>query len=212
MMLTTEQQNVFDWLNDKLQVPVFAEAYKGALVFLDKKPPGYITFVAHAGRDLMNSLARTITDTEGGLVQYRTHVNKLQAKWQAEWGGQGLTTSDNDQVGHLIPYDICQNIKDLIADHKTGQERDNMADILFFRTFLDYDNKDRIPHNFLEEWKAAKKWFQVHTHLRKGEFAGDAPSEVARHFQTLDSLLYVAASSEFQRIRGIHEILEETNG
>ena len=210
-MLTTEQQNVFNWLNDKLQVPVFAEAYKGALELLDKKPPGYITFVAHTGRDIMNLLARTITGIEGGLVQYRTHVNKLQAKWQPEWGSQGLTTSDNAQVGHLIPYDICQIIKDLIADHETGQERENMADILFFRTFLDYDDKDRIPQNFLKEWKAAKKWFLAHTHLRKERVDGDAPSEVAKHFQTLDGLLYVAASSEFERIKGIHEILEETN-
>ena len=211
-MLTTEQQNVFDWLNDTLQVPVFAEAYKGALDLLDKKPPGYITFVAHTGRDIMNLLARTITRTEGGLVQYCTHVNKLQAKWQPEWGDQGLTTSDNAQMGHLIPYDICQIIKDLIADHETGQERENMADSLFFRTFLDYDDKDRIPQNFLKEWKAAKKWFVAHTHLRKKRFDGDAPSEVAKHFQTLDGLLYVAASSEFKRIKGIHEILEETNG
>ncbi len=211
-MLTTEQQNVFDWLNDKLQVPVFAEAYKGALDLLDEKPPGYITFVAHTGRDIMNLLARTITGTEGGLVEYRMHVNKLQAKWQPEWGGQGLTTSDNAQVGHLIPYDICQIIKDLIADHETGQKRENMADILFFRTFLDYDDKDRIPQNFLKEWKAAKKWFLAHAHLRPRRFAADAPSEVTRHFQALDGLLYVAASSEFERIRGIHEILEETNG
>ena len=211
MTLTKEQQNVFDWLNDKLQAPVFAEAYKGALDLLDKKPPGYITFVAHTGRDIMNLLARTITGTEGGLVQYRTHVDKLQPLWQDEWGGQGLTTPEDAQRGYLIPYDICQIIRDLISDHKTGQERDNMADILFFKTFLDYEDKDRIPQNFLKEWKAAKKWFQAHAHLRRGKFTTDTSSEVAKHFQTLDALLSVAASSEFERIKGIHEILEETN-
>ena len=40
----------------------------------------------------------------------------------------------------------------------------------------------------------------------------DVPSEVERHFRALDGLLYVAASSEFERLRGIDEILEETNG
>ena len=39
-MLTTEQQRVFDWLNDKLGLPVFAEAYKGALHLLDERSPG----------------------------------------------------------------------------------------------------------------------------------------------------------------------------
>ena len=59
-MLTSDQQTVFDWLNSKLQLPVFAELYKGALYLLDKKSAGYITFVSHAGRDLMNRLAATV--------------------------------------------------------------------------------------------------------------------------------------------------------
>ena len=39
----------------------------------------------------------------------------------------------------------------------------------------------------------------------------EASSEVERHFQILDDLLYNAASSELERIRSINEILEETN-
>ena len=84
--------------------------------------------------------------------------------------------------------------------------------MLFFSTFLDYSDKDRIPKNFLSDWKAAKKWFLKHAHLRDNEFFIDASSEVVRHFKMLDELLYVAASSEFERIKGIHDILEETNG
>ena len=37
-------------------------------------------------------------------------------------------------------------------------------------------------------------------------------SELERHFQTLDDLLYNAASTELERLRRINEILEETNG
>ena len=85
MMLTTEQQNVFDWLNDKLQVPVFAEAYKGALVFLDKKPPGYITFVAHAGRDLMNRLAATVSRH---LIEFNIHNSWMDCKTSGKQNGE----------------------------------------------------------------------------------------------------------------------------
>ena len=212
MMLTTEQQLVFGWLNDKLGLPVFAETYKGALHMLNERPPGYITFVSHAGRDLMNILAKTVSGVEGDRVQYQEHLDGLQNGWKEEWGAEGLNQLDATENGHLIPYDICQKIKTLIDKHKEGRLRSSDTDGLFFSTFLDYGDKEKIPPNFLREWRAAKAWFRGHAHLRKNDFADDARSEVEKHFRTLDSLLYVAASSEYERIKGINEILEETNG
>ena len=52
MALNSEQQRVYEWLNDDLNLPVFADAYKGAAILINQKPPGYISFIAHAGRDL----------------------------------------------------------------------------------------------------------------------------------------------------------------
>ena len=37
VMLTKNQQTVFDWLNDDLELPVYAQAYKGALDLVKKK-------------------------------------------------------------------------------------------------------------------------------------------------------------------------------
>ena len=212
MMLTNEQQNVFDWLNDKLQLPVFAEPYKGALHLLNEKPPGYITFVAHAGRDLMNRLAATVSNVQSDRVQYQQYLDGLQNEWKEEWRAEGFNNINTGKNGHLIPFNTCQKVKDLIDEHKRGRLRSSEADDLFFTTFLAYEDKEKIPPNFLREWKAAKEWFRAHAHLRKKEFDEDAPSKVTKHFQVLDGLLYVAASSEFERIKGIHEILEETNG
>lgn len=212
MTLTNEQQNVFNWLNDKLQLPVFAEAYKGALDLLDKKSPGYITFAAHAGRDLMNRLAATVSGVQSDRVQYEQHLDGLQNEWKEEWRAEGFNKIDTGENGHLIPSNTCQKVKDLIDKHKMGRLRSSEADNLFFMTFLAYEDKEKIPRNFLREWKAAKEWFLAYAHLREKEFDKDAPSKVTKHFQMLDGLLYVAASSEFGRIKGIHEILEETNG
>lgn len=211
MTLTREQQCVFDWLNDKLQLPVFAEGYRGALQSLHEQSPGYITFVAHAGRDLMNTLARTVSGINSGRVQYEQLLDELQNEWKEEWGASGFNKLNNTENGYLIPYDTCQKVKHLIDEHDKGRSRNAEADDLFFATFLDYKDKERIPTNFLSDWKAAKKWFQKHTHLRKDDFSSDTASEVVRHFKRLDELLYVAASSEYERIRGINEILEETN-
>ena len=74
----TEQQRVYDWLNDDLGLPVFAEAYKGAAIFLEQKPSCYISFVAHAGRDLMSSLASTVANIKSGRVQYQQRIDELQ--------------------------------------------------------------------------------------------------------------------------------------
>ena len=207
--LSTEQQTVFNWLNDELDLPVYAEVYKGALNLLDKKSPGYITFVSHAGRDLMNGLAQMGAKRE--QVQYVNHLNKLQNHWKDEWGAKEIKTSNNAENGHLIPFEICKMIQDLIDEHRVGRLRVSEAESRFFTTFLDYRDKERIPENFLQEWKAARDWFVAHTHVREEESEMEASSDLETHFRILDDSLYVAASSELERIRGINEILEETN-
>ena len=212
MTLTTEQQRVFEWLNDKLRLPVFAETYKGALRMLDERSPGYVTFVSHAGRDFMNLLARAVTGREGRRVDYQGHLDKLQNEWKEEWGAEGLNRRDDAENGHLIPHTICQKVKELIDDHKAGRLRNADADALFFSTFLAYEDREKIPQNFLREWKAARTWFLKYAHLRPNDFVADAPFQVEKHFGALDGLLHVAASSEYERMKELNAILEETNG
>ena len=211
LTLSTEQQTVFNWINDELQLPVYAEAYKGALNLLDKKLPGYITFVSHAGRDLMNGLARTVLVIKPGRVPYEDLVDDLQKDWNDEWSAEGVNELANAEDGHLIPYKICEKIKNLIDKHRKGRLKASEADSLFFTIFLGYDVRQRIPQDFFQEWKAARKWFLKHTHVRENEFEIEASSQVERHFRTLDNLLYVAATSEIGRMRTIDEILEATN-
>ena len=207
--LSTEQQTVFNWLNGELELPVYAEAYKGALELLEKKSPGYITFVSHAGRDLMNSLAQLGTGRE--QVQYANRLDGLQDDWEDEWGRAGVDIIDNPENGHLIPYEVCEQIQDLIDEHKAGRLRPSEAVVLFFSNFLDYAYEEEIPRNLLTEWKSTREWFVAHAHLRDSAFEIEVSTEVERHFQILDDLLYNAASSELERIRSINEILEETN-
>ena len=68
------------------------------------------------------------------------------------------------------------------------------------------------PENFLRGMEGCERLVcRTHAHLRENEFEMEASSEVKKHFQTLDDVLYNAASSELERIRSINEILEETN-
>ena len=210
-MLTKKQQTVFDWLNDNLGRPVYAEAYKGAIKQLNKKCPGYITFVSHAGRDLMNGLASTVKGIKHPRVQYEQLVDGFKDNWKNEWGGEGFSTTEDDENGHLIPNVICEKIKKLVDEHTEGRLRAEDINSSFFTTFLDYSDKESIPEHLSREWRNAIRWFRGHAHLREAEFETQAPDEVERHFQNLDNFLYAAASSELEQLRSIHEILDEAN-
>ena len=211
-MLTENQQTVFDWIHDNLELPVYAAAYKGALDLLNKKSAGYITFVSHVGRDLMNGLASDVKGITRTQVQYVNLVNGFKDDWKNEWGGEGFSTTEyNDGDGHLIPNEICEKIKKLVDEHTAGRLRAEDIDSSFFTLFLGYHDKERIPDNLSQEWRDAIEWFRKHAHLRKKEFEAQAPDQVERHFRNLESFLYAAAGSELEQLRSIHEILEEAN-
>lgn len=209
--LNRNQQRVYEWLNNDLALPVFAEAYKGAVILLRQRPPGYVSFVAHVGRDLMNRLAPTVAGIKSGRVQYQQHLDKLQAVWSDELRSGAEPFSGVTETGQLIPANVCQQISALIDEHKSGRIRNSQADGLFFSTFLDYSDKDKIPGNFLSEWKVAKGWFLEHAHLRKDPFKLEAVEDMVRHFNCLDGYLYIAASSQYERLKTLNDILEKTN-
>lgn len=211
MALNREQQRVYEWLNDDLRLPVFAEAYKGAAILLDQKQAGYISFVAHAGRDLMNRLASDVAGIKSGRVQYQQHIDTLQNCWRDEWQFSDDLSTEVAENGHLIPIKVCQIISTLIEEHKSGRIRSTDANGLFFSTFLDYSDKDKIPVNLLSEWKAAKDWFLGHAHLRGKPFRAETHADMVKHFNCLDGYLYIAASSQYDRLKGLNEILEATN-
>lgn len=210
-MLNTKQKRVFEWLNDDLSLPVFAEAYKGAAILITQRQSGYVSFVAHAGRDLMNRLASTVADIESAQVQYQQHIDKLKDDWREEWRFSNELSPEVAEKGHLIPVGICQKISTLIDEHKSGRMRSTEANGLFFSTFLDYSDKDKIPGNFLLEWKAAKDWFLGHAHLRDKPFRAETDNDMVKHFNCLDGYLYIAASSQYDRLKDLNEILDATN-
>ncbi len=212
-MLTSNQQTIYDWLNDNLQLPLFAKAYKGAVDLLNRKSSGYITLVSHVGRDLMTILVKVVVNREidKGWVDYKELVADFKDEWEDEWGEEGFHSDDDAPKEHLIPTEICKKVKDLIDEHKKGNLRDATINSLFFSDFLGYKDGVKIGKNFFQEWQKARRWFNEHAHLQKGDFSEIEVSEVKKHFQILEQFLYDAATSEFGRMRSINEILDEAN-
>ena len=112
----------------------------------------------------------------------------------------------------MIPVEVCQKVSTLIEEHKSGRMRSSEANGLFFSTFLDYSDLAKIPGNFLSEWKEAKNWFLQHAHLREKPFKEGTDDNLTKHFSCLDGYLYIAASSQYDRLKELNEILDATNG
>ncbi len=211
-MLTADQTTVFNWIKDELNLPVHAEVYSGAVDILNKKSPGYITFVSHAGRDLMNTLVSAFKGITSSQVQYVQRVDAFKDDWRDEWGGEGFSTpTDNAENGHLIPHEVCEKIKKLVDEHKEGRSRAENTDNSFFTAFLGYQQTEGIPEDILQEWRKARRWFVDHVHLREEEFDESVPDELEQHFRNLDNFLHAAARSESDQLRSLHEILEDAN-
>lgn len=212
MDLNQNQQRIYDWMKEELGLPIFADSYKGALDLLVHKSDGFISLVSHVGRDLMNNLATTSSKIKNsGHAKYSGIVSEIVDIWEEK---KIETTyyeydSKDDEPFFPVPYDICEKISNLVCEHKKGTLNNSEKEILFFTTFLDYSDKDKIP---IDDWSDARKWFVARAHLRKGEFSEQDYNELVKHFNTLNDYLYIAATSQYERIRNLNDILEETNG
>ena len=159
----------------------------------------------------MNGLARTIRGDERDRVQYPNLLNEIAPEWNDQWGAS-TGFSDLEVPSHYeIPHDICVMLKSLIDKHRQGLVRNEETNEVSFSIFLDYRDRDNIPKNFMKEWKDARQWFLKHAHAREVTFGLDVETEIVKHFQTLETYLSIAANSQYERIRGLDEILDEIN-
>lgn len=208
-MLSGRQQTIVEWLKHKLRLPVYAEAFEGAVYLLKQKSPGCVSFVSHTGRDIMNLLARTVVGIATSRTPYYDMVSELQEHWNDEWRGQGLALPHDENEGHTIPYHVCEMINSMIKAHQEGNIRSQRADDLFFNIFLGNPDKDKIPS--LKKWKVIKKYFEKHNHLREGAYTMDDVYKVECCFNILEEFLHIAAIREYSRMRTLDEILEQAN-
>lgn len=210
--LCLKQQRIYDWIKNELDLPMFAEIFKGAIVNSHQEMPGYGIFVAHAGREIINGLARTYRGDTRIQVQYKNYFDKISPRWNEQWGAPMGVSESSEPEYHEIPYDICKMLKSLIDEHNEGLARNAETNEIFFSTFLDYEDRKEIPRNFIEKWKAAKAGFVKYAHVNISTGSPQMENEVSSHFKTLETFLSIAANSrQRQRVIEINEILRQAN-
>ena len=160
----------------------------------------------------MNGLARTVRGDKRQQVQYVDYLNKIATDWNNQWGSPIGFSASEEPSHHEIPHAVCVMLKTLIDDHREGRIRKAESNEVFFFTFLRYEDRGRIPGNFMREWEDARKWFEECAHIGKDTSMAEVETQTEKFFLFLESMLHAAASSQYERIGGIDEILDETNG
>ncbi len=211
---TPERQKIHDWMINVLSLPIFASGYHDAVDLLYSKSPGYVSLVSHVCRDIMNIMAREYSGGTAGRVDYLVHAKKITAEWSKRPANAapitGLSadeTPDEVQI-HRAAFHL---VDEMVRDHQAGTVRANSNGTAFFRTFLDYTDRDYISEIKLKEWKRTFLWFKAHAHLRKEPFSDDVEAECKTHFAILEGLLLTAADSVHGRLTFLNEILHNTN-
>lgn len=159
----------------------------------------------------MNSLGPTIAGIERPQVQYVQLVDELQHVWEVACEDKSSFLGSDIANECSFSPQVCRTVTKLIDQHAAGRDRSNRADAQFFDNCLDYEDISRVPPSLLQDWKEARERFLKSAHIRSTPLSNEAPSQIEESFKVLHSLLYVAASSAFDRLKEINEILEEAN-
>ena len=196
-------------MDNKLQLPVYAGAYKGSVRLLEEKSAGFGTFVSHTGRDIMNLLARTVIGIPSSQVQYKQEIEKLEKNWQDKRHRREPICHESLGEGYVISKDLSEIITKLIEENKEGSRRKQEAAELFFDMFLGSSNKDKDA--IRKQWQTVRGFFVGCAHLREDDFSEEVLSKIEENFKILEEFLYIAAEGEYSRMKTLDYILEEAN-
>lgn len=200
----------------------YAELYKGAVIILYEKPPGYVRFVSHAVRDLMNGMAAAKKDIKREQTQYPQLVDTLQELWTNHDLPKGVETfSPTDSLVQepkdlTLPSEIIIHIQKLLRDHAEGRRRSEESPYLFFQEFLPNTTpRDALPEAYPKMWKELRAWFMKRTHesgrVLEQAVIDEIEKQIGTQFEQLETILLSVADRYSNTITTLDEILENAN-
>jgi hypothetical protein len=212
-----KRQRIYDWMvaNDQTS---YAELYKGAVINLHGKIPGYVRFVSHAVRDLMNGMAACKKGVKREQTQYVQLVDTLNVLWVKHGLPKGPETfkpADSlvKQIEVLsVHSEIAIQIQMLLRDHAEGRSRSEDSPYLFFEVFLPNPvSRDEIAPAYPKMWKSLRAWFMDECH-ESGELPGqEVIDQIESKFDQVEAILLAVADRYLNTISTLDEILDAAN-
>jgi hypothetical protein len=210
MHLTSQESKVYEWIKETLKLPVYGDVFYGAAKLMAKRPIGYINFVSHAGRDIMNGLSFAYLERKRPQVQYKQLIDNLKPHWTPIEIEQ-LENAPITSRLFSINENTYNHIEHLLREHEDGRQRSDISYGLFFQTFLKISPEEAKKLHLFEKWNISKNGFQKMTHLRRNAYNKDAPAQLEQCFKYLVMILDQAASNYYEQTCSLNDILEETN-
>jgi hypothetical protein len=218
---TSERQQIYEWIVSQ-GLQSFAETYQGAVYILYERVPGYVRFVAHSARDLMNGMAPCKLGLKRQQVKYQDLVEGLRIAWAAATLPKGPEVLHRDQdlsdcrdtaVDSHVPKQIVACVHHLLGEHEKGRLRSNQTPNLFFEAFLPPRKGVNQPDAaFIKVWKGLHKWFQNACHESGKPPTLEIVQQLESKFVQFEQIVLSVADRYRNTVKRLDEILDEANG
>jgi hypothetical protein len=213
----TKRETIYGWMVAN-NLKSYGDLYKGAVIILHDKPPGFVRFVAHAVRDLMNGMAAYKQGVTRKQVQYSHLVDTLLTLW----GNHGLakgpelltpaTPPDQQTIPTPVPPEIIVQIRLLFREHEDGRRRSDDSPYLFFQVFSpNSTSRDNIPEPYPKMWKELRRWFMDECHEGGTPPEQEVIDQIDSKFEQLEAILLSVADRYSNTILNLDEILDKAN-
>lgn len=199
---------IHDWLNRK--APSLAELYVAACYLVYTLPvPGRARLIAHAVREICNSLPAYVLGIKGGArVEYADAIETIRNEWMSA----GLPLVASDIAGSLeVHPPVSKPLVDLLTEHGTRNTAADHAAQLFAEADPTGQTDLKTLAPLVERWKKDTKWGVALAHDPRKEHEAPDAAGIQQRFELVEDHLYGLSGQYFAVAEEIDAILAEAN-
>jgi hypothetical protein len=188
--------------------------YQSAVKMLEETSPGYVRFVSHAVREIVNGLPGVLYKdfARGNRLQYPDRLDEILDGWPRESGFGPSAGSPNSSAQLAISPRVVALWRSLLDDHlEVSRRLKKNATGLFIAAEVRRSGREPTEADVepaVEEWLRMHKWFVKHVHESKRPINA---SDFKTHFQQFEQFLrnFYQAYSDVHE--GLDDVLAKTN-
>jgi len=211
---TEDRKDLGAWF--RRNAPSLGELYEGALkMIFDPGFPGRMRFVAHAVREIINSLPDFIAGKRGGgPIPYKNLVDDIAERWKKEGLPSIPVTKNSPPITSKIPIPrgLYRKIANLVKKHLEARERPKEAALRLFEAISpDYQNQRDYLGPVISQWIDVSDWFVSQVHDPRRTDSSIDEENFKHEFELFEKFLKAIICEFFKTTKELDEILEEAN-
>jgi len=216
---TGDRKELRDWF--RRNAPSLGGLYEGALrMIFDASFPGRVRFVAHAVREIRNSLPDVIAGQRGGgPLQYKNLLDPIVERWKKEGLPMDGTipvpvTKNSQPITSKIPISkqLYREIAALIKKHLEAREKPKDSALRLFEAISpDYQNQRDYLRPVINQWIEVSEWFVSQVHDPRRTDSSIDERDFKNKFELFEEFLKAIIREFFKTTKELDEILEAAN-